>query len=472
MSSSNSRSRFLIGVVLALGIFSTAYATMTYLNQFSTAYPAAGAIASCSLCHSSLSTYARNSYGADFAANGHSFAAIESLDSDGDGFTNIQEIEALTLPGDSSSHPSPPPPPPADTQAPTVTAFQLSASSSSLTVPITAFTATDNLGVTGYQATESATAPAAGAAGWTASPPSSYTFASEGTKTLYGWARDAAGNVSAARSATTTITLPPTTGGTPEPDSDKVAPTITSFAIPEASEALTVPITSFAASDNVGVTGYLVTESPGAPRRSKHTRWLPSPPASFTFSSAGRKTLYAWVKDAAGNISTGASSSTTITLQANDLGGMENWEGKWFEVSVPQTSVRESNKTGYLRLSSWDPRGETLQATLYTRDTQTGQWQPVSLVIHYASGDSLSFLAWFEYANAFQFAAEITGRWESGTMRSGSLRAVGIYHLNGNGENSEDRAEQQSEGVEDNEFLVIRGILADLNRIPPELLNN
>jgi hypothetical protein len=94
-----------------------------------------------------------------------------------------------------------------DTTAPTVTSFSIPATSSSLTVSITSFAATDNVGVTGYTATESSTAPAAGAAGWSATAPAGYTFAAEGAKTLYGWAKDAAGNVSASRSATTTITF-------------------------------------------------------------------------------------------------------------------------------------------------------------------------------------------------------------------------------------------------------------------------
>jgi hypothetical protein len=46
---------------------------------------------------------------------------VQSLDSDGDGFTNIVEINARTLPGDPGSKPTPtPPPPPTDTTPPTV----------------------------------------------------------------------------------------------------------------------------------------------------------------------------------------------------------------------------------------------------------------------------------------------------------------------------------------------------------------
>ena len=55
-----------------------------------------------------------------------------------------------------------------------------------------------------------------------------YAFASEGTKTLYGWAKDAAGNVSASLSDTVTITLPDTT-----------APTVDAFDLPPTSASLT-----------------------------------------------------------------------------------------------------------------------------------------------------------------------------------------------------------------------------------------
>jgi hypothetical protein len=81
------------------------------------------------------------------------------------------------------------------------------ATSTTLSVPITSFTATDNVGVTGYLVNESATVPAASASGWTSTAPASYTFATAGSKTLYAWAKDAADNVSASKNATVIITL-------------------------------------------------------------------------------------------------------------------------------------------------------------------------------------------------------------------------------------------------------------------------
>ena len=190
----------------------------------------------------------------------------------------------------------------ADTTAPTVSAFTLPATATSLTVAISSFSATDNVGVTGYLVTGSSTAPSASATGWSSSVPTTFTFSAAGSKTAYAWAKDAAGNVSAAKSATVTITLPDTT-----------APTVSAFTLPTTASSLAVAISSLTATDNVGVTGYLVTESSTAPSASA-TGWSSTVPTTFTFSAAGSKTAYAWAKDAAGNVSAAKSATVTITL--------------------------------------------------------------------------------------------------------------------------------------------------------------
>ena len=200
--------------------------------------------------------------------------------------------------------------PPADTTAPVVTGFAIPATATTLTVPITTLTATDAVGVTGYLVTESATAPLPGGPGWSPAAPASYTFATPGAKTLHAWARDAAGNVSTSRSAATTITLPDTT-----------APVVTGFAIPATATTLTVPITTLTATDAVGVTGYLVTESATAPLPGG-PGWSPAAPASYTFATPGAKSLYAWARDAAGNVSTSRSAATTITLPPHRTRGL------------------------------------------------------------------------------------------------------------------------------------------------------
>jgi 2',3'-cyclic-nucleotide 2'-phosphodiesterase (5'-nucleotidase family) len=93
-----------------------------------------------------------------------------------------------------------------DRAAPVVTAFAVPAATPTLTTPITALTATDDVAVTGYLVTESATPPSASDPGWSATPPRSFTLAGRGPRTLHAWAKDAAGHVSAAATASVDAT--------------------------------------------------------------------------------------------------------------------------------------------------------------------------------------------------------------------------------------------------------------------------
>ncbi len=92
---------------------------------------------------------------------------------------------------------------------------------------------------------------------------------------------------------------------------DTTAPIVTGFTIPATSSSLTVPITSFTATDNIGVAGYLLTETSSTPLISNPS-WSSTAPTNYIFSAAGVKTLYAWAKDAAGNISSSLNDSVTI----------------------------------------------------------------------------------------------------------------------------------------------------------------
>ena len=83
-----------------------------------------------------------------------------------------------------------------DTTAPTITVFNVPASPTVLNIPIT-FTASDDAALTGYLITESNTPPLVSNTHWTASPPTTYPVPSMGFYTLYPWAKDAAGHVSA-----------------------------------------------------------------------------------------------------------------------------------------------------------------------------------------------------------------------------------------------------------------------------------
>jgi len=140
------------------------------------------------------------------------------------------------------------------------------------------------------------------------------TRVSNGSYTLTANAYDAAGNIG--QSSTVSVTV-----NNPVPDT--LPPTVNSFTMPATATSLTVAISSFAATDNIGITGYLVRESAAAPVADT-AGWSSAAPTSYTFTGAGSKTVYAWVKDAAGNVSARRSAAVTIIFDS---------------VPVPATSV-------------------------------------------------------------------------------------------------------------------------------------
>ena len=60
----------------------------------------------CVVCHTQASGGPMNVYGQDYFVNGNNVSAIALLDSDGDGFTNDDELVQGTFPGDSTSYPN------------------------------------------------------------------------------------------------------------------------------------------------------------------------------------------------------------------------------------------------------------------------------------------------------------------------------------------------------------------------------
>ena len=190
---------------------------------------------------------------------------------------------------------------PVDTTAPTVDTFTVTTPSNSLNIPITAFAASDAVGVTGYLITTTATPPAAGATGWTGTPPTAYTVPSDGPYTLYPWAKDAVGNVSAVFASPPTVVV------------DTTAPTVNTFTVTTPSNSLNIPITAFTASDAVGVTGYLITTS-AAPPAAGAPGWTGTAPTAYPVASDGTYTLYPWAKDAVGNVSAVFASPPTVLV--------------------------------------------------------------------------------------------------------------------------------------------------------------
>lgn len=60
---------------------------------------------SCAICHAGPNGGSINSYGRAYSESGRNFASIDERDSDNDGFTNLEEIQALTFPGNSNEYP-------------------------------------------------------------------------------------------------------------------------------------------------------------------------------------------------------------------------------------------------------------------------------------------------------------------------------------------------------------------------------
>lgn len=184
-----------------------------------------------------------------------------------------------------------------DTTMPVVTGFAVPSAVKTPTVPVTTFTASDDVALAGYMITLTPVKPLPTAAGWSAARPSTFNVGSSGEKNLYAWVKDSAGNVSIP--VTDKVTVDPT------------APIISSFTVPLKTDTLAIPVTAFAATDNSGVTGYIITESAIAPTLTA-SGWSSDKPASYTVATAGVKTLYAWARDEAGNISLSKSASCTV----------------------------------------------------------------------------------------------------------------------------------------------------------------
>jgi len=188
-----------------------------------------------------------------------------------------------------------------DTTLPVVNTFTIPATSLSLTVPITTFTASDNIGVIGYKLTETNTKPLSGATGWILSAPSSYIFTTAGTKTLYAWAKDAMGNVSNSLSDGVTITL------------DTTAPTTPTNLTATAISQTQINLSWTASTDNVGVTGYKIYRSgtqigTSATNSYSNTGLIAGTTYSYTVSAY----------DLAGNNSAQSSSASATTQPLTD----------------------------------------------------------------------------------------------------------------------------------------------------------
>ena len=89
------------------------WAKSNYTDTFNTTYGTSGArgldtIGSCITCHPGAlnGSSQLNDYSTDWLIASHNYSAVEAMDSDGDGYDNLTEILAGTMPGDNSSVPT------------------------------------------------------------------------------------------------------------------------------------------------------------------------------------------------------------------------------------------------------------------------------------------------------------------------------------------------------------------------------
>lgn len=90
-------------------------------------------------------------------------------------------------------------------------------------------------------------------------------------------------------------------------------PIVNTFTAASFSASLNISITEFTASDDEGVTGYLITQSSVSPS-ANDAGWAAAPPTIYLASAEGTYTLYPWAKDATGYISSVVASPITVTV--------------------------------------------------------------------------------------------------------------------------------------------------------------
>ena len=204
-----------------------------------------------------------------------------------------------------------------DTIKPFIVSFSVPETSSSLTVSGITVTAHDNRGVAGLMFSESNTPPNKNDEMWSSGTPSTYLFGSEGTKTLYAWAKDAADNISSVYDGkSVTITLVSTNN---PPSFDPIADQVVSENA--SSQDISITNVSPGSSDESDQT---VTVSAA----SSDTSIVPDP--VVTGSGANRTLTYTPVTDATGSV--------TITVTADDGQAENNTYSRVFTITVNAAS--------------------------------------------------------------------------------------------------------------------------------------
>ena len=110
------------------------------------------------------------------------------------------------------------------------------------------------------------------------------------------------------------VTIPPVIIP-PVVTADTTAPAVTAFTMPATAASLIVSVSTFTATDNAAVTGYMVTQS-ATPPAATAAGWTATATATVIAAAAGSQNFFPWAKDATGNVSAifGTPATVTITL--------------------------------------------------------------------------------------------------------------------------------------------------------------
>jgi hypothetical protein len=177
---------------------------------------------------------------------------------------------------------------------PVVSEFSMPATSNSLNVPIFKFVATDNVGVIGYFLYNAPIKPNSNLPNWSPTPQKFFAFSFSGEKIMYGFAKDAAGNVSLGFKQTILL--------------DNVPPSVPSGLTLSSIGSNSLSLSWTQSSDNLGVSAYTVS------RNGVHVATTTT--ASFTDTGLNSSTQYEYgirAVDRVGN----RSSSSNLSVKTN-----------------------------------------------------------------------------------------------------------------------------------------------------------
>jgi photosystem II stability/assembly factor-like uncharacterized protein len=195
---------------------------------------------------------------------------------------------------------------------------------------------------------------------------------------------------------------------------------ITSFSLPANWNSLTVPITLSA---DVGgdQASYFVGESAATPKANARG-WSLTAPTEYTLSTAGTKTLYAWVKDEAGTISPAKSARTNIDLTpprltVNAVAPTRN-----------TTTIISGTKEAGSHIDVSAPDGVTCTFAATTTDASSN-WKCTATGFEFSDSTTISFTATDKAGNVTTKDAVVTydNVLPTGTILIRGMEAIDNY---------------------------------------------